>query len=447
MLILLVPYAAAVAVLLLTSGPRTVLWRRIDGVIVVAGAVLFRIPLIFQKPQLSPDVYRYAWDARLTAHGLSPYLHGPAWPGYISLRDAVLYPQVPWRDVPSIYPPGAQFFYWLAGLAAPGNIYGLKIEMVAFDLLAGAILALLLARHGKDWRRAAIYLWAPLPIVEFALNGHEDAIAIAFILLALLLDTCVFRGVRVLVGVALGIATLVKLYPLLLVIALLRRGERAMPLALALTVLLGYAPYLGEGLQSLGFLYTYLTQVQVSYGGALLLIRTIGFAVGASVSIVQGMGAVLAGCCVLALGWLRLRPTLPMRWRAMPAALRRLGVRLGSLPRPGVLMMACLLVITWLAFSPHVFPWYAAALLPFVGLLPRSATALASGVLLFASFIPLAYTAYNAPALFWLYPALYLAACALIILIAATRLWGTTTDPRTERLAPSISSLKKGNLP
>lgn len=435
MLLLLVPYGGASALLLLTPGPQAALWRRMEGAILAGGAVLFRIPLPFQIPQLSPDVYRYAWDARLTAHGLSPYLHGPSWPGYTSLRDAVLYPHVPWRHVPSIYPPGAQFFYWLVGLVAPGSIYGLKVEMAVFDLLAGGVLALLLARRGHDYRRAALYLWAPVPIVEFALNGHEDAIAIAFILLALLLDTYAFRGARVLVGVTLGIATLVKLYPLLLVVALVRRRERAMPLALVFTVLLGYAPYAGEGPQALGFLYTYLTQVQVSYGGVLLLIRTLGFALGATASDVRAIGAALAGCCVLAIGWLRLRPTLPWPWRTVPAPLKRLGNRLTTLPRLDVVTTACSVIILWFVFEPHVFPWYTAVLLPFVALLLPSAPALAAGALLFASFIPLAYTAYQAPPLYWLYPALYLAACALIVIVAAAR-WRASASPRVERSVP-----------
>jgi hypothetical protein len=357
------------------------------------------------------------------------------------LRDSVLYPHVPWKDVPSIYPPGAQFFYWLVGLVAPGSIYGVKVEMALFDLLAGGLLALLLARRSADPRLAAIYLWAPLPIVEFALNGHEDALAIVFILLALLLDTSAFRGARVLVGVALGLATLVKLYPLVLAGALYRRWERAMPVALGITVLLGYARYLDEGPQALGFLSTYLTQVQVSYGGALLLIRTIGLDAGATASDIRVVGATLAACCVLALLWLRLRPSLPIRPRAVPAQLRSLGHRLNGLPLPDAPTTACGLIVIWLVFSPHVFPWYATALLPFVALLLRATPALALGIWLFVSFIPLAYVAYSAPPLFWFYPALYIAACVLAVALLVTR---RQAHRRRRGVAPAPSLVQKG---
>jgi Glycosyltransferase family 87 len=446
MLTLLLPYGAAMALLLLAHGPWTARWRWAEGGVLGIGAVLFRVPLLSLAPQSSADVYRYAWDARLTAHGLSPYLHGPAWPGYVALRDTVLYPHVPWKDVPSIYPPAAQFCYWLVGLVAPGNIYALKAEMALFDLVAGGLLALLLARRGIDPRRAAICLWAPLPVVEFALNGHEDSIAIAFIVLALLLDTCAFRGARVLVGMALGIATLAKLYPLLLVMALIRRRDRAMPVALGVSVVLGYVPYLGEGPRALGFLSTYLTQVQVSYGGALLLVRVLGAAAGATANDVRLIGAVLAGGCVALVAWLRLHPIVSLPPRAFLARLRRVAAWLDRLPRIDVDTTACALIAIWLAFSPHDFPWYAAALLPFVALLLRKAPGLAYGAWLFVAFMPLAYVAYDSPPLFWFYPALYLACCALALAVVLVR----TRALRAFRagLAPAlVSSLQKGSLP
>jgi hypothetical protein len=447
MLALLLPYGTAMVMLLVARGPRTARWRQVEAAILAGGAVLFPIPLLVLAPQSSPDVYRYAWDARLTAHGLSPYLHGPSWSGYRALHDVVLYPHVPWKDVPSIYPPGAQFFYWLVGLVAPGSIYGLKVEMALFHLLSGAVLALLLVRRGRDPRLAAIYLWAPLPIVEFALNGHVDAIAVTCILLALLLNTCAFRGARTLVGVALGVATLVKLYPLLLAVALIRRRDRAMPVALLVTILVGYARYLSEGPQALGFLSTYLTEVYNNYGGALLLVRTIGFATGATPDLVRLIGAALAGCCVAVLCWLRLLPSLPPPQRALPVPMRRLVAHFERLPRLDADVAACGLVVLWIAFSPHVFPWYVAVLLPFAALLLRATPPLAVGVWVFASFIPLAYVAFDAPPLYWFYPALYLAACAVALGIALARARSRAAPPLGSQAPSTIASLEKGMLP
>jgi hypothetical protein len=403
LLALLPPYGAACWLTLAAPAPRRAGWRRAEWAVILGGALLLRAILLPLPPLLSPDAYRYVWDARLTAHGISPYLHGPSWPGFAWLRDSALYPRVPWKDVPTIYPPGAQLLYRLAYLIAPSSVWGIKGVMTAFDLLASAALMLLLRRRGKDPRQAIVYLWAPLVVVEFALSGHEDSAAIAFILLALLANGATFRGSRAVVGVLLGGATLVKLYPLVLVVALVRRRDWALLGGLALTVAAGYAPYWRDGVAALGFLSTYLTQVEVSYGGALLLIRSIGFALGLGARAVQVIGAVgaLVGLGVIA--WLR-----------------ALGARAPAGVRLGPVGATAATIALWLAFSPHVFPWYLTALLPFCALylalpLRQPAAALFLGIWAFCCLIPLAYDAFAAPSFAWLYSGLYVVSLALAL--------------------------------
>ncbi|HEY7983570.1 MAG TPA: hypothetical protein VID73_05340, partial [Ktedonobacterales bacterium] len=98
----------------------------------------------------------------------------------------------------------------------------------------------------------------------------------------------------------------------------------------------------------------------------------------------------------------------PLRWFAgTRAALGPVGAAAG-------------IIALWLAFSPHVFPWYTAALLPFCALcLARSgrplSSALALGAWTFCAVVPLAYVAFAAPELAWLYPALYVAALAVAL--------------------------------
>jgi hypothetical protein len=439
MLALIAPYAAACWLVLARPAPRARRWRRAEWGALVTGAVAFRAVLLPARPLLSKDAYRYLWDARLTAHGYSPYLHGPSWPGFAHLRDAALYPLVPWKDVPTIYPPAAQLLYRLANAFAPGNVVGIKIEMVLFDLLAGGLLALLLRQRGQDPRRAVVYLWAPLPIVEFALNGHEDAAAIACIVAALLAHGASWRGSRVLVGVLLGLATLIKLYPLLLVVALWRRRDWPLLAGLALTVAAGYAPFWRDGLAATGFLSTYLTQVHINYGGALLIVRWVGQALGVDARAIQLAGALGAAAGLGALAWLRADPRRrPLRWQATARAML------------GPAGAAAAIVALWLAFSPHVFPWYAAALLPFCALfLARdgspTVSALAFSAWTFCGVAPLAYVAFATLALGWLYPALYLAVLATALgtfawlrrgraaigLVAAVELVAATTTKGT----------------
>ncbi len=440
------PYALACWLLLAAPGPRAVSWRRVEWGVLISGALLFRLLVLPLPPLLSPDAYRYLWDAQVTAHGFSPYLHGPAWPGFSALRDPRYYAHVPWPQAPTIYPPVAQALFRLAYAIVPHNVWAIKTEMVLFDLLAGAVLMLLLLGRGQDPRRAFIALWAPLPVVEFALNGHVDAAAIAFTLLALLASQQRFRGARTLAGVLLGIATLIKLYPIVCVVAIVRRRDWALWGALGATVLLGYAPFWRDGLAATGFLSTYLTQMHNNYGGALLLIRWVAYHMGLSAKVVQLTGAAAAMVGLGGIAWLRARASggvqLAAAARPMAGALRRLRALDARLPGwlcLGSAAAMCACIVLWLAVSPHVFPWYTTALLPFSALflgLPARRTALALGVWSICCMIPLAYVAFEQPALRWLYPATYLASIAVAL--------GALAAPRLMRARPGSAVSRAG---
>jgi hypothetical protein len=206
----------------------------------------------------------------------------------------------------------------------------------------------------------------------------------------------------VVVGVLLGLATLIKLYPVLLVIALWRRRDWPLAAGLALTLAAGYAPFWRDGFAATGFLATYLTQVHVNYGVVLLVLRWAGQALGAHTRAIQLAGAAGAALGLGALVWLRMDPERrPVHWGVLRhAALGPAGTAAG-------------VVALWLACSPHVFPWYTAALLPFCALFlargGRPVTSpLAVGAWAFCGAVPVAYVAFATPTLIWLYPTLYL---------------------------------------
>lgn len=413
---LAVPYALACWLLLGVPTPTSAGWRRVEWGVLLGGTALFRAALFPLVPVLSRDAYRYAWDALLTAHGFSPYLHAPDWPGFDRLRDA-FYPHVPWKTVPTIYPPGAQLLYRLAYLVAPKNVWAIKAEMVAFDLLAGLLLALLLRRHGQDTRRAFIYLWSPLPVVEFALNGHVDAAAIALVLLILLVNAMSFPGARALVGGLLGFATLVKLYPLVLVVAVVRRRDWTLLAALGATLVAGYLPFWREGLAAFGFLSDYLLKRDSNLGAVPLLLRALATSTHAGDNAAREVDVLAAAVGIAVVVRLRLRP----RWPA--------NAGLTFSPTLSPVLAAYALVALWLIFAPHVFAWYVPALLPLCALYlpartPRApvlqgrdasdiAAVCAGGVWAFCCLIPLSYVAFEAPGWAWLYPALYPACLAL----------------------------------
>lgn len=222
-------------------------------VLIFAGA--FRLAIVFAPPYLSDDIYRYVWDGRVQAAGINPYRYIPADDHLKSLRDEEIYPKINRRDYAhTMYPPAAEAMFLLTTRISE-SVTWMKLTMVGFELITVWILMELLASFGLPRQRILIYAWHPLAVWEFAGSGHVDPLAVAFIALALLARK---RNWETATGVALGFATLAKLFPIVLFPALYKRWGWKMPVALAVTILAGYLPYLGVGpLGVLGFIPGY----------------------------------------------------------------------------------------------------------------------------------------------------------------------------------------------
>ena len=347
-MICFLPYFAACAFVLATR-PAGGRWRWIELAIILAGAFLFRVMLLPLPPGLSHDAWRYLWDARVTLHGYSPYVYTPEDKAFSSLHD-FLYDNSRFRNVPTIYPPGAQAIYLLSYLLAPSNLFFLKGIFAAFDMLTCGVLALFLARRGLDPRRVVIYAWCPLPVVEFAIEGHVDVVTLTFAVLAVLFAGSNRRGSRALTGFFIGMATLTKIYPILLLAAVIRRRDWALLASCFATIVLGYIPYfiLGHG-QVLGYLSGYSSEQGGNAGVVQLLIYSFGSAHGYKLAaiIVQQHVVDVIVLSGMSLVVLVLRLLKDMRIEAAVIML------IGSV----------------LAISSHVFPWYTTVLLPWIALL------------------------------------------------------------------------------
>jgi Glycosyltransferase family 87 len=342
-----VPYALACWLVVSGRRPTDRRWRAVEWVGIIGGACTFFAAVFPLQPLLSADLYRYVWDARLISHGFSPYLAAPESAIFQPLRDGLIYPHLYWVHVPTIYPPGAQGLFFIAYFIAPSNIFAVKAEMLLFVAATAVALGWYLHAHAQDPRRTLIFLWCPLVVVELGMNGHVDAAAIALWMMALVLGHVATRpGARVAVGTLLALATLVKLYPAILLLGLGRRRDRGLYVAFGATLALGYAPFLSEGLRASGFLPTYLRGQD--YGGVLLAIHALLSPLNVDTRLIQGIGALLAALAIGAV----------IVGRARGALQEELAV--------------LALVVTWLALSPHVFPWYATALAPLCALLLRA---------------------------------------------------------------------------
>ena len=228
---------------------------RLTLLIVLAFAVLFRLSIVFSPPYLSDDIYRYIWDGRVQAAGINPYRYLPSAPELAQLRDDKIYPKINRRDyAPTIYPPLAEALFFVTTRISESVVW-MKLTMLLFEVVAGWAIFQLLTSFGLPRQRLLIYAWHPLVIWELAGSGHVDAIAIAFIALTFLAWR---KSANVGAGFALASATLIKLFPLVLFPALLRRGQRIIPLVFLTTILCAYLPYLSVGPKAvLGFLPGY----------------------------------------------------------------------------------------------------------------------------------------------------------------------------------------------
>jgi hypothetical protein len=349
---LLVPWLAAHAAylgaawLVVRGGARTRLW------LVVAIGLLPRLALLPAAPPLSEDLYRYLWDGRLVAEGVNPFPRAPSDPSLARYHDGLL-DRLNHADVPTIYPPMAQYLFAAAARTAVAPWAWKGALLVLEGILLVALLALL-RRRGLAAERIVLYAWNPLVVIESFGNGHVDLAAAAFLLLALaLLETR--RAATA--GGAFACAVLVKYIPLLLVPALLRRRAwAALATALAVGALL-FLPFLDAGRSLATGLATYLRHWE--FNGSLYAVLRPLFATG------DPPRAILSGLVAVA---------------AVAAASKR-----GPLaPLSGT---ALFLLAAWIVASPTVYPWY--LVMP-IALLPLHPDA---GLLAFTGLVPLSYVA------------------------------------------------------
>ena len=262
-------YAGAfVCYLLALRGLAQVPRHRLDALLVLGFAVLFRVALLFSNPIQEDDFYRYLWDGKVVASGLNPYSVTPlavreengkseATQDYarIPTQDAhfaLILARVNHPEVPTIYPPLAQAVFALTAVVAPGSLVALRLVFLGFDLgICGLVLATL--KHlGVSPVFVLIYAWSPLVIKETINSAHYDVIPTFFLMLSLLL---MLKRTALLAHASLALAILGKVYPLLLLPVFLGRtwitaGRARAFLGVGVVVAivaLGYAPFRAAG--------------------------------------------------------------------------------------------------------------------------------------------------------------------------------------------------------
>lgn len=182
--------------------------------------VLFNVAWLVAAPTLSIDVPSYVSHGYVRAGlGENPYLvPSSAVETSAIAADLEAYG---WRPVHPVSPYGpliTQLETAVAGSpwSVDTMVVAFKIVAVACSLAAAALIWVILGHLCRSWRDlgTVAYLWNPMIVVELAGEGHNDAIMVVLVLLALALT---IRR-RVAGGIiAMGAAILAKYLPALLV--------------------------------------------------------------------------------------------------------------------------------------------------------------------------------------------------------------------------------------
>ncbi len=343
-------------------------------VLVVLGTVALRLAALTAVVPLSDDLYRYAWDGQVQASGTSPYRYAPTAPELAQLRTDWLFPdaegcrqelnrgpgciRINRENVRTVYPPIAQAWFLLGHSLGASELRDLGWELLALfaDLATVVLLWRLLVARGRDPRWVAVYAWSPLAVLEAVQNGHVDGFATFFVVLAVAL-----AGRRPgWSGAALGAATMIKLYPALLLPVLLSRRPLRVGTAFLAVCIVSYLPHvLVLGGDVLGFLPDYLEEEDYSSGDRYLLLRPLGLVGTPATLVAGGLGlAVLAvvlrrlataapeDSALLLLGAALLIATPVQPWYGLPlAALAALALRPAWLAVPAAAYPAFFAVV------------------------------------------------------------------------------------------------------
>jgi len=297
--------------------------------IILAVGIGCRLILLPTAPSLSTDAYRYVWDARVASAGLDPYAYPPTAPELAEVRDARIYPHLNHKTWLTVYPPVAETLFRAVYRIAPDSVLAIKGTFGLAEVLALVAVGFWLRALGLPLGRLTIYAWNPLLLVEIWGSGHLDALVILAVTAAALASARARDG---LAAVFLGLGTLVKLYPAVLLLLLPGRRRPVVLALFAAVIVVGTLASGGPGAWPVGPIGRYVVDEYFNPGLVRSLVNEPKLALAASI------GWVLA---VAALNGAR-----DVTTRAVPMV-------------AGVIVLA-----------PNVFPWYVVWLVPFLTVAP-----------------------------------------------------------------------------
>jgi len=405
---LFVLYAFASKAVMQKSESSFALW------LIVFLGLLFRAGVLPANQIQEDDVYRYLWDGKVFAHGVNPYKYAPEeadrylefkirdpenfesrysqesrkeldllnslkWQNENALRTLE---QVNHADIPTIYPPMAQFIFRAVASIQPDSILAMRLTFLLFDLIALFFIIKILAALGKNRNLCLIYFWSTLIIKETFNSTHLDVLGIAFLCAAVY---CLIVRRHLLAHSLLAFSFLVKLYPAIVLPLFLQQAAITSkqenkpvwrtPLFLLLAfggwVILCYLPFTDSGLKTFEGLKTFSTYWQSNDSLFSLLVYFFAD--------VLGMNRVEQTFFSNDLPTFLSKITVLL---TLTGAVIYLGVRKGFLQKSNEDLLRDIFILMGLVFllSPVQNPWYLSWVLPFMCVFPWRSWILLTGL-------------------------------------------------------------------
>jgi hypothetical protein len=316
-----------------------VFWRKclISKAFLLGAAIVFRLTLAPLAPGLSEDVYRYRWEGLVQQRGFNPYLVSPS-----DVERDETFARIPTPNARSGYGPITTAtewaaFEWVRRLTTDVHrqAFWMKLPAILFEAATLAVLS-----RALPVERLLIYAWCPVPIIEFWWNGHNDAMAVFWVVAVMLLAR---RQSWFAAHAALGLAIAFKWWPAVLwplVSAKTPRWWRTAWIAPAVTVLAAlpyWTPEWRELLMTARYMSGYVGGWRNNDSIYGLLLAVAGDQYGAKY--------LAFTLLALAIAWMIWR-----RWSLEQAAL-------GA-------------VVTMLLVSANCHPWYLGWLVPLAAFVP-----------------------------------------------------------------------------
>ena len=372
-------------------------------------ALLFRLTVVPLNPSLSEDTARYRWQGMVQVAGGDPYTARPEDPRWDGLRDST-WPRIAGKDKTSPYGPVLELlnlhYYRLVRWWKPdpwAQVWLFKLPFAAADLAIGLGLMALLSGVGRPTTWALVYLWSPLPVAEFWIEGHNDALGLAFVIGALALSV---RKQSRWALVMLAVAAVCKIWAIVLLPFLVVWREA------------GQWRFEWKGLLACGTVVLVLCLPYWSGIGSIWHVLD-GFASGW-----RNNDSLFAGLYVLSQGNMATAAQLAAVLLVAAVA----AFRIASMPR---LVPELAAVCALLLLSANCFPWYLTWMLPLLAVHPYAP------LLLWTALVSLAYhvvPAYEATGTWQYDRALvgieYAPVLTWLAIVAAARFWGSLVPVR-----------------